>query len=114
MQRQGGHRDWGKWNLLKQNIAVAYNYEEVFWKQISRVQWIKECDKNTKFFHAYTMQRKKKNSVEMQVSEQGQVCTTDSEIEKKITDFYGTLFTTSNPRNWQKTIEGLSSTISVT
>lgn len=35
MQQLGGHRDWGKWKELKQNLAVEYMEEEVYWKQKS-------------------------------------------------------------------------------
>lgn len=37
--------------------------EELLWKQRSKVDWIKDGDCNTKFFHSKATQRKKRNSI---------------------------------------------------
>lgn len=43
---------------LKWNLCTAFREEELYWKQKSRVLWLKDGDKNTKFFHALTKQRR--------------------------------------------------------
>lgn len=42
---------------LKWNLCTAFREEELYWKQNSRVLWLKDGDRNTKFLHAITKQR---------------------------------------------------------
>ncbi|KAK6120408.1 hypothetical protein DH2020_045888 [Rehmannia glutinosa] len=60
-RKKGGERDWNKWHKLKREMDVEYLQEEQYWKQKARIQWLKEGDKNSKFFHALTLQRRKNN-----------------------------------------------------
>lgn len=40
-----------------------WEQEELFWKARSRLQWLKGGDKNSKYFHATTIQRRARNRV---------------------------------------------------
>lgn len=42
--------DGEKWNRLKNQLDLAYREEEQYWSQKTRVQCLKERDKNTSFF----------------------------------------------------------------
>lgn len=114
MQQQGGQRDWNEWKRLKHKLSIAYEEERLFWKQKSRIQWLKYGDKNTQFFHAYTMQRRKQNCIEHLVTDEGLVCESEEDIVKEISSFYEELFTTSNPIGWQETLSGMTSSITST
>lgn len=43
---------------LQNQIVEREKQDEILWKQKSRVRWIKEGERNTKFFHHTTMERK--------------------------------------------------------
>ena len=39
-------------NSLKREINTLLDDEELYWGQRAKAHWLKEGDKNTKFFHA--------------------------------------------------------------
>eukprot|EP00253_Pinus_taeda_P010040 PITA_10040 len=65
------HQDWE--NLCKQ--------EEIFWRQKSRVQWPKEGDHNTRFFHKSTMANRAHNRISSIKDNKGNMLNTHEEIE---------------------------------
>jgi hypothetical protein len=48
---------------LVANINKVLLQEEIWLKQRSRVQWLKEGDKNSSYFHAQAAQRKRINKI---------------------------------------------------
>jgi len=55
--------------------------EEIFWKQKSRVQWLKEGERNTKFFYRSTIANQTHNRISSIKNEDGQIQQTHEEIE---------------------------------
>lgn len=64
-----------KHNLLKQG--------EAFWRLKSRVTWLKEGDRNTKFFHKYTNSRRQKNTIWRISDGQGGFYVSQQDISKE-------------------------------
>lgn len=50
-------------NRLRKDLNDLLDSEEIFWNQRSRVQWLKEGDRNTKFFHHWASVRRKKSTI---------------------------------------------------
>ncbi|CAA0822417.1 Unknown protein, partial [Striga hermonthica] len=111
LREQGGKRNWERWSILKKQLDEAYKSEELFWKQKFRVLWLKEGDKNTKFFHAFTLQRRKQNAISGLVKEDQTVCTTREDITDCLTGFYQSLFTTEGSVDVGNILSYIPSTI---
>ncbi|KAK6142709.1 hypothetical protein DH2020_023057 [Rehmannia glutinosa] len=54
-------------------------------------------DKNAKFFHASTIQRQKRNTIDYLIDREGIKCDSQELIEKEVTSFYKDLFTANTP-----------------
>lgn len=111
LKKQEGRRDWVKWTELKTQLDRAYKEEESYWSQKSRVQWLKDGDKNTSFFHASVMQRRRSNRIDQLDSLQGGVCAGKEEVLKEVSDYYENLFQSEDVGGWEAKLEGIPTTI---
>jgi hypothetical protein len=66
--------------------------EEVMWRQRSRVQWLAEGDKNTRFFHLRANQWKRKNKVASLRKPSGDLTEDPKEMADATTKFYRDLY----------------------
>lgn len=81
---------------LKWNLCTAFRDEELYWKQKSRANWLREGDQNTKFFHATTKQRRAQNRVVKLQKTNGSWAETKEELENVATGYFQTIFTSSD------------------
>ena len=63
-----------KINTLRQEINDLLDSEEIIWQQRSKVQWMGLGDRNTKYFHSKASERKKKNTINKIMDENGNWC----------------------------------------
>lgn len=68
------------------------NSHEVFWKQRSKILWLKEGDRNTRYFHASASTRKQRNSLGAIRNSQGQWISSSTEIDSEIVAHFDNLF----------------------
>ncbi|XP_062089315.1 uncharacterized protein LOC133795872 [Humulus lupulus] len=47
----------------KEKLEEALLCEELFWRQKSRIQWLKEGGRSTKFFHVHTLVKRRRNAI---------------------------------------------------
>lgn len=50
-------------DLVKDELKAVWSWDELFWKQRSRIQWLKGGDLNTAFFHHSIIQCRRRNRV---------------------------------------------------
>uniref|UniRef100_A0A803QD49 Reverse transcriptase domain-containing protein n=1 Tax=Cannabis sativa TaxID=3483 RepID=A0A803QD49_CANSA len=78
------------------NEALAR--EKIFWRQKSRVSWLKDGDRATKFFMAFTVTRRRQNYIQILSHESGNVLDQIADIAKQFIDKFSNTFSISKPR----------------
>lgn len=74
-------------------ISELLSWEETMEKQRSRITWLKEGDRNTKFFQAKSKERNKTNRISGLRTSDGGMVTEQDQIEAMASEFYASLFT---------------------
>ncbi|KAA3483070.1 reverse transcriptase [Gossypium australe] len=76
----------------RSRLNFIYAREQMYWEQRSRVQWLKQGDRNTKFFHAKATGRLKKNRIEKIKDENGTWVTDSKDICMAARNYFWNLF----------------------
>lgn len=83
-------------NQLQETLWKDYEkillQEELLWCQRARHRWLQFGDRNTKFFHASTMVRKKRNKIEVLKNEFDEIVSDKNEIKGMVTNFFKALY----------------------
>ncbi|KAM1605749.1 hypothetical protein PS2_026450 [Malus domestica] len=80
--------------------------------QRSRVQWLKEGDANTKFFHQSTLHRRRRYKVVSLKNSQGNWIENPFQIRRLFDEYFMELFTSSGQREWGSLLDCVSPKIS--
>ncbi|XP_028784473.1 uncharacterized protein LOC114740485 [Neltuma alba] len=98
-------------SLLKL-IEEAWEREEKYWWQRSRINWLSAGDRNTKFFHSCTIQRRVRNKVVKLKGEDGEWLEEEKDINDAFSKFYSELFASGGRRNMEETLVYVDKTVS--
>ena len=61
--------------------------EDIKWKQMAKVEWLRNGDKNTKYYHACVRQRQRRYTIEKIHDDGGRLCLNQGAIEKAFVGF---------------------------
>jgi hypothetical protein len=78
--------------LEKEMDELLYR-EEIMWMQRSRIAWLREGDRNTKYFHRRASWRRRKNKIRRLKREDGSWTSDPGEMENLARDFFQKLYT---------------------
>jgi len=79
--------------------------EEMMWLQRSRITWLKEGDRNTKYFHHQAQWRARKNYIRRLKKEDGSWCSNKEELQDMAVNYFEHLFTANDLVNPQEIID---------
>jgi hypothetical protein len=89
---------------LISDLEASLLQEEICWRQKSRIRWLKEGDKCTKFFHQVANANRRFNSIDS-LSVNGSPTSDPDIISSHIVNFYEYLF--SEPISWRPRVDNL-------
>lgn len=81
--------------MLRIQLMETRAQEEEILKQRSKIMWLKEGDRNSKFFHHRLQQRKKRNLIESIIDTSGMVYTGAEDISSCFKNYFVDLFSGS-------------------
>ncbi|XP_048599931.1 uncharacterized protein LOC125595422 [Brassica napus] len=92
-------------------LSDALKAEEMFWKQKSRVFWLREGDKNTKFFHALTKQRRARNKITQLLDANGNIVEDEEGLVAIATSYFRQIFESSIPEDIEEALSEVPTTV---
>ncbi|KAL0864587.1 hypothetical protein Bca101_043705 [Brassica carinata] len=103
--------DYAYLGSLKAQLQLQYRLEEEYWRTKSRVLWLQAGDKNTKFFHAKTKQRRSYNRISYIQDGDGRIITKAKDIFRHIERYFKDLYTSSKGILSPRLMEGIPSSV---
>ncbi|XP_012859003.1 PREDICTED: uncharacterized protein LOC105978134 [Erythranthe guttata] len=82
---------------LQGHLEKLIGDKDMYWRQRSKAQWIKDGDRNTKFFHARATSRLKQNRVDKIRDKYGNWHRSEAGIELVIQEYFDRIFSSSRP-----------------
>jgi hypothetical protein len=91
--------------VLRYRLDKAEEQKDLYWKQRAHVKWMTYGDRNTAFFHASCMERRRKNKIGSLKKESGGWV--EKEVEKRnfITNHFSQLFRSSGNQNSERLLD---------
>ncbi|XP_043700381.1 uncharacterized protein LOC122651120 [Telopea speciosissima] len=89
----------------QQELQFLLDQQESIWRQKARTLWLKEGDRNTKFFHSTTLQRRSRKKINRLRSMQGEWLQKEADIDAEIFSFFNILFSSEGAHNLERALQ---------
>ena len=86
------------------SLSRLLQNQETLLKEKSRIRWIKEGDRNSKFYHRLLSHRSSQSGI-YSLRINGDLVDDSAHIESHIIDFYSSLFSSSRPSSYLSRIK---------
>lgn len=96
--------------IVLSQLEERRKQEEILWKQKSRVQWLREGERNSKFFHKAMIQHHQRNRIFSIKNTRGQRITQHKEMEQELVGHFKGILTKPQ-RNIIEAIDRISNEI---
>lgn len=73
---------------LRHELKNVLHYEELLWRQKTKCDWLKLGDRNTKYLHTRTLQKRKSNRIYAICNSDGNWIYNPKNIEGEANDFF--------------------------
>ncbi|XP_030970470.1 uncharacterized protein LOC115990838 [Quercus lobata] len=100
-----------KINSLRKEINKLLDDEEIYWGQRAKAHWLKEGNKNTKFFHAQASERRKQNTILRIWDEQGRWCDEKESTAQVAIAHFENIYITDNPTRVEEVTAAIPSRV---
>ncbi|KAF5470993.1 hypothetical protein F2P56_011472 [Juglans regia] len=97
--------------IVQKELDVSLEAMDLKWRQRAKQRWLKDGDRNTKFFHKCASIRKQKNFIQKLQTDLGQTLTNSDDIGSEFQSAFRDLFTTSNPTALDSLLENYRPTV---
>ena len=92
-------------------LSTALKTEEMFWRQKSRILWLRKGDRNSKYFHALVKQRRARNRITQLLDGNGNMVDDEEGLVVIATSYFRQIFESSNPEDVAETLSEVPTTI---
>jgi hypothetical protein len=96
---------------LQKDLKILMEQEDLKWRQRAKMDWLKHGDRNSKFFHACTSQRRKVNKIDQIQDECGGLWKNQEGVGRAFENYFAKLFTAGGAVNYHDSLDGLDGRI---
>ena len=104
--------DYDRFGILKTELHLQYRHEEEFWRNKSRVLWLQAGDRNTRYFHAKTKQRRSYNRIIHVQDDRGNIYTKAKDIHTHSINYFHSIYKSNGVNIEPDLLNGIPRTVS--